>query len=681
MGAEAHQKVRTGHLKRDAYLYVRQSTLRQVMENTESRERQYGLRDRAVALGWPRERVVVIDTDMGQSGASAADRLGFQRLVADVGLGRVGIVLGLEVSRLARSSVDWQRLLEICSLTDTLILDEDGIYDPAQFNDRLLLGLKGTMSEAELHILKARLRGGVLSKARRGELKTPLPVGLVYGPNDQVLLDPDRQVQEAVGLLFETFRRTGSASATVRAFREQNLLFPVRVRSGPRKGELRWRPLAHHCVLRILKNPRYAGAFFFGRTRYRRNIQGRYQSERLPREDWVALFPDAHPGYISWSDHEENLRRLRENSHARAPERGKSPPREGPALLQGLVVCGLCGQRMTVRYHAAHGKRVPDYMCQRDGVENARPPCQRIAGSTLDETIGELLVEAVTPLALEVTLAVREELRARAEEVDRLRLQQVERARYEADLAERRYMRVDPDNRLVADSLEAEWNHKLRALAAAQESYEQQRQQDNPVLADEERAAILALATDFPRLWRDPRTSDRERKRMARLILEDVTLIKREQITAHLRFKGGATRTLTLPLPLLAWQARQTARQVVEKVDRLLDLNTDGEVATALNREGLTSGTGRSFNPSIVRDIRFTYGLVDRYSRLRAAGCLTRREMAAALGVSMRTVADWRQRGLLPAHRYSDKGEYLYEPPSKGAPLKWKHKPPRRTSA
>jgi len=302
MNTAAHQKIQASHLQRDAYLYVRQSTLRQVMENTESRTRQYALRDRVVALGWPRERVVIIDTDLGQSAASAADRAGFQRLVADVGLRRVGIVLGLEVSRLARSSVDWQRLLEICSLTNTLILDEDGVYDPGQFNDRLLLGLKGTMSEAELHVLKARLRGGILSRARRGELKTPLPVGLLYTGDDQVQLDPDQQVQQALHLFFETFRRTGSASATVRVFREQGLLFPVRVRRGPRKGDLCWRPLVHHVALRVLKNPRYAGAFCFGRTQQRTRPDGTRESVQLPQEEWLALFPDAHPGYISWSD-------------------------------------------------------------------------------------------------------------------------------------------------------------------------------------------------------------------------------------------------------------------------------------------------------------------------------------------------------------------------------------------
>ena len=355
-----HQKVTASHLQRDAYLYVRQSTVRQVFENTESTRRQYALRERAVALGWPIERVVVIDSDLGKSGASGTDREGFQELVGEVGMGRVGIVLGLEVSRLARNSTDWHRLLEICALTDTLILDEDGIYSPSDFNDRLLLGLKGTMSEAELHVLRARLRGGILNQARRGALRMPLPVGLVYDPLGRVVLDPDSQVRQSFGHLFETFERTGSASAAVKHFREQGLRFPRRPRSGVHKGELLWEALLHWRVLHVLHNPRYAGAFVFGRTRTRKRPDGTVEIKKLPREEWTVLLPDAHPGYISWEQFEANQKRLRGNAQAHGSDRRKSPPREGPALLQGLVVCGVCGRRMTVRYHTRKGRQYPE---------------------------------------------------------------------------------------------------------------------------------------------------------------------------------------------------------------------------------------------------------------------------------------------------------------------------------
>ena len=341
MSANVHQQVTASHLRRDAYLYVRQSTVRQVFENTESTRRQYALRERAVAMGWPIERVIVIDSDLGQSGATSADRAGFQQLVGEVGMGHAGIVLGLEVSRLARNSTDWHRLLEICALTDTLILDEDGVYSPSDFNDRLLLGLKGTMSEAELHVLQARLRGGILNQARRGVLKTPLPVGLIYDPAGHVVLDPDSQVRQSMTHLFETFMRTGSASATVKHFRKQQLCFPRRPRAGPRQGELLWEPLRHWRVLRVLHNPRYAGAFVFGRTHTRKRVDGTPVTERLPREQWTVLLPDAHPGYITWDRFEANQKRLRDNAQANGAERRKSPPREGPALLQGLVVCGV----------------------------------------------------------------------------------------------------------------------------------------------------------------------------------------------------------------------------------------------------------------------------------------------------------------------------------------------------
>ncbi|MGH7759907.1 MAG: recombinase family protein [Candidatus Dormibacteraceae bacterium] len=671
-----HQKVGTTHLQREAYLYVRQSTLRQVLENTESTKRQYALRERAVALGWRLDQVVVIDSDLGQSGANS-DREGFQKLVAAVGMGQVGIVLGLEVSRLARNNADWHRLLEICALTDTLILDEDGLYNPGHFNDRLLLGLKGTMSEAELHVLRARLQGGILARASRGELEMALPVGLTYAPDGKVVLDPDQQVQDSLRSFFETYRRTGSASATVRHFRERGLLFPRRLRSGPHQGDLAWGPLRHWRALRVLYNPRYAGAFAFGRTRTRQTAHGPSRVTNLPREEWHTLLLDAHPGYISWAEHEENLRRLRENAQAHGQDRRQSPPREGPALLQGLLICGRCGERMTVRYRSLHGRLIPIYVCQQERIQEAKPICQNIVGSGLDDAIGELMLEAVTPLALEVALSVQHELETRAEEVDRLRRQHVERARYEADIAQRRYLRVDPDNRLVADSLEADWNHKLRAMADAQDEYERRRQTESALLDESKRAEILALATDFPRLWRDRATADRERKRMVRLILEDVTLLKQEQLVAHVRFRGGATKTLNLPLPLNAWQQRMQDPAVVAEIDRLLEHHTDGEIVDLLNQRGLRPGNATRFNRLILFKLRQAYRLADRFTRMRRRGLLTQEEMAALLGVCVQTVKEWRYAGLLRAQAYNDKGECLYDPPGDSAPRKSQGRPLR----
>jgi DNA invertase Pin-like site-specific DNA recombinase len=395
---DPHQKVRAEHLKRDAYLYIRQSTIQQVFHNTESTQRQYGLRQRAVALGWPTERVTVIDSDQGQSAASAADREGFQKLVAEVGLGRVGIVLGLEVSRLARNCSDWHRLLEICALTGTLILDEDGLYDPGNFNDRLVLGLKGTMSEAELHVLRARLQGGIRNKARRGELRMPLPIGLAYDGQSKVILDPDRQVQQAVHTFFQVYQRQGTAFAVMRHFLTNDLSFPRRLRQGVNKGQLVWGSLDHGRALQILRNPRYAGAFVFGRTQTVRQPDGGKHHALRPQEDWHTLILDAHPGYITWQQYQDNLRTLHACAQAYGRDRRHSPPGQGPALLQGLVVCGVCGRRMTVRYHESRrGKLTGDYICQHGSTQHGQPVCQTIPGSGVDQAIGQLLLETIQP--------------------------------------------------------------------------------------------------------------------------------------------------------------------------------------------------------------------------------------------------------------------------------------------
>lgn len=667
MSVEARHKISAAHLSRQAYLYVRQSTLRQVLENTESTKRQYALRERAVALGWRPEQVVVIDSDLGQSGADS-DRAGFQRLVAAVGIGEVGVVLGLEVSRLARSSSDWHRLLEICALADTLILDEDGLYDPSHFNDRLLLGMKGTMSEAELHVLRARLIGGQLAKARRGELEVPLPVGLVYDANGKVVFDPDRSVQDAIRQFFDTFERTGSATATVRSFRDQGLLFPRREQSGPHKGELVWGSLLHYRALNVLKNPRYAGAFAYGRSQARKTPQGTESRHSLPRDQWHTLIFDAHPGYITWADYEQNLARLRANSAAYGSDRKAGPPREGPALLQGLAVCGLCGGRMTIRYYTRHGHNLPEYCCQSEGIKRAEPPCQRIMGADIDRAVGDLLVESMSPFALEVALSVQDELAARAGDADRLRRQQVERARYECELAQRRYLRVDPDNRLVAVTLEAEWNNKLRALDAAQDDYERQREAD-ALFDEEKRQRVLALATDFPRLWRDPDTPARERKRMARLLIEDVTMLKADDLVIHVRFRGGDTQSLHLARPKPAADLRKLDPAVVAEIDRLLDDHTDSEIADALNAAGHQPPVGETFTLWIVWKIRNTHRLASRFDRLRQKGMLTLDEITKALGVHPATVKKRATLGQLVSVAYNDKGQRLYAPPEPAATI------------
>lgn len=656
-----NQKVTANHLKRNAYLYIRQSTLRQVFENTESTKRQYALSQRAIALGWKAENIIVIDSDLGQSAASAADREGFQRLVAEVGMGNAGIVLGLEVSRLARNSMDWHRLLEICALSETLILDEDGLYDPGHFNDRLLLGLKGTMSEAELHVLKARLQGGLRNKASRGELKIPLPVGLYYDPQDKVILDPDKQVQNALCVFFSTYKQKGTACAVVKYFRQQGLLFPRRLRKGTDKGRLVWGKLCHSRALQVLHNPRYAGAFVFGKTKTYRKTNGGDGYKSLPQEQWHTLIPDTHPGYITWQQYQDNLKQLHQQSQRYGHDRRKSPPCQGPALLQGIVMCGICGSRMTVRYHHRRGQLEPDYTCQSEGIQHGKRICQSISGQTIDDAISKLLIDELNPMNLEIMLTVQQQLHQRIEQVDKLRKQQVERIAYETELAKMRYMKVDPNNRLVADQLEADWNGKLRELIEAQEDYQKQRQENLAGFDKQMKDKVLSLADDFSQVWDSPATPMRERKRMVQLLIEDVALIKNHAIKVQIRFKGGMEKVFTLPIPLNAGQERKTDSDVVTRIDQLLESMIEKQVTGQLNAEGFKTGTGKIFSSRIVAKIRKAYNLKTRFTRLRESGMLTLSEMSDELSVHSGTVKVWAKNGFLQACRYNDKDDSLYE--------------------
>lgn len=657
-------KVTADHLRRSAYLYVRQSTLYQVANNTESARRQYDLRGRAVALGWPAEKVVVIDIDQGQSGASAADREGFQRLIADVSLGRAGIVLGLECSRLARNNADWHALLRLCAFNNTLICDEDGLYDPATINDRLLLGLKGTMSEAELYFIRARLQGGLLAKAARGELALRLPIGLVYDGANNVVLDPDSGVRGAIGHLFSTFAATGSASATVKAFAAEALRFPARHLCGPRAGQLYWVPLHHDRVLFMLHNPRYAGAYFYGRRQQVTDAAGHHRTLVKPRDEWTTLIPGAHPGYISWEQFEANQATLIGNAAAHGQDRKAGPAREGPALLQGLVLCGKCGKRMTVRYHRrCDGTLVPDYTCQREGIATGSPPCQATCGSGIDDAVADLVLASLTPLALETALAVSTELTERAAEADRIRATGVQRAQHAAEAARRRYLAVDPSNRLVADALEADWNHKLRELTNSQDDYERASQDASTALDSQQQERIRALTADLPALWHDPATPMRERKRLIRLLVTDVTLIRSStHITAHVRLPGGQQHTLTIPRPRTAWEQHTTPATTMALIDELLAEHTYDEAATILNERRIVGGWGKPFTVTSLTALCRAHNIPSLRERLTATGMLTIAEVANDLGAAPATIKKWQRLGLITGRRVDARREYLYHP-------------------
>jgi DNA invertase Pin-like site-specific DNA recombinase len=590
-------------------------------------------------------------------------------------MGHAGIVMGLEVSRLARNNADWHRLLEICALADTLILDEDGVYDPTGFNDRLLLGLKGTMSEAELHVLKARLRGGILNKVRRGEYRCALPTGFVYDGAGNVALDPDLQVRETISHFFETFSRVGSASQTVKVFRNEGVYFPARIR----KGQITiFQPLTASTAMRTLHNPRYAGAYVYGRRRYWRSHDGTKKLRTRECDDWLARIPDAHPGYISWEQFRQNLKILEANGRGFEVARA-SPPREGGALLQGRAVCGRCGRHLRTRYAARRGGLETWYICDRASGSRGEPNCQSIAGRPIDEAVGTLITEKMTPAAIELALEIRREIEARYEEADRLRHRAIERAQIEVDLAQRRYMLVDPANRLVADTLEREWNDKLRALARAQEERERGRQEDLCVLDEEIQRRLVALTTDFKTLWLDPGVPNRERKRLLACIIEDATLIKSPEdgtTKVHMRFKGGKTETLTTLNPKSSAQQVKTQPKLVDLVDKLLDDHIYSEIADLLNERGLRPGGSARRGQA---DARFTalrvaylvhrYGLRPRYERLRDRGMLTKEEAAASLGIHESTLNRWVEHGIVVRHAYNGYA-YLYEPFGPNPPVK-----------
>jgi recombinase/recombinase-like zinc beta ribbon protein len=537
---------------------------------------------------------------------------------------------------------------------------------PGSINDRLLLGLKGTISEAELHFIRARLQGGLLAKAARGELRVRLPVGLVYDQLDNVTLDPDASVRAAIEYLFKCFEQTASAHAVVKQFAAEGLKFPGRHGvGGPHAGELYWKPLRHDMVLFTLHNPRYAGAYFYGRRKTFTDIDSRTRTVLKPRDQWTALIKDAHPGFITFEQYEQNQQTLSANAAAHSDEeRRAGPAREGPALLQGLVVCGKCGKRMTVNYHArCNGELVPNYHCSREGIATGTPPCQTINGAGIDEAVATLVLEQLTPLAIETALAVSTELAQRAVDADRIRQLGVQRAEHAADAARRRYLAVDPTNRLVADQLEADWNAKLRELADAKDEYERATEAGNRPLTDEQQARIRALATDLPALWSNPATPMRERKRLIRLLLTDVTLIDAgEQITAYVRLSGGQQHTLQLPRPLRAWEQHTTPTSTITLIEQLLDEHTYDEAVAILNQRGLTGGWGKPFTVPSLTQLCRNRGIPSHRDRLRAQGMLTLEEIAAQCGVTTDTIKIWQRRGHITGRRIDGRREHLYHP-------------------
>lgn len=649
-------RVTPHHLSRDAYLYIRQSTLRQVSENGESTRRQYALRERAIAIGWPAERIHIIDQDIGLSGAHSVARDGFQALVAAVGLRKVGIVLGLEVSRLARNSVDWQQLLQLCAYTDTLILDEEGIYDPAGFNDRLLLGLKGTMSEAELHLLRNRLRGGILNKAQRGELMLRLPVGLVHLADGRCARDPDTGIQASIIAVFEAFTATGNIAGTLRRLLASGIRFPQCAWGGEKAGTIIWCDYSSSRVRNVLTNPAYAGAYVYGRRRCRRAPNGQIERRRLAPDAWAVVIPDQFPGYVSWADFQAIQGQLRSNEQSFGRPTAFGPPREGPALLQGRVMCGRCGCPMYVRY----GSRArPRYVCL-DQANTRRAACQSVPAVDVDAAIARLLLELMTPMGVEMTLAIQSELDRRVAESEHHHQLRITRARYESDLARRRFMLVDPANRLVAAGLEAEWNRCLSELAAVEEELARFRAGTQEQLSADTRRRIETLTRDLPQLWADPAVIDRERKEILALLVEDVTILSEHiEITAHVRLRGGACRSLTLARSTVAPRKR-TPPNLVTQIDQLLELGDDQIVADHLNTAGARNWRNGPFTKGQIANVRKGRGLPSHCERRHTGGYATAGELATLYKVTRTTIRYWAQSGLLERSSCGKRHRWYY---------------------
>ncbi len=635
------EKVTVGHRSRKAIVYLRQSTLLQVRENTESTLRQYNLADQAVRLGWTREDVLVIDADLGLSGKFGAERAGFRALVARVCLGEVGAVFGLEVSRLARSSAELGRLLEFARLTDTLLIDTDGVYDLGSFNDRLILGLKSTMSEAELHILAGRLHGARQAAAERGALKLPLPVGLVYDDIGQVLVDPDQEVQAAVADVFRFFDQHGSSLAVVRAFAGRR--FPRRD-TGVWAGRLGWGRLTHGRAAAVLKNPAYAGAYAFGRSTSTRKVRpdGTVVTHvnRQPRDQWKVLITDHHEGYISWQQHLDIAAKLAANRTST----GARPPREGVPLCQGIIFCGSCGFPMGTRYRRADN--TADYVCMRARSDALTTPgCHSVAAAAIDPVVERLLLAALTPEQVHLALAAAEAVHDRHHRSHRAAELALERARYDADRAERAFSQVEPENRLVARSLEARWETKLAALSQA-EQHLSDLVAAQPALPEPER--LKALADDLPQLWRAPTTSAKDRKRLLRTLIGDVTVRHVDFSDAHIgiRWHTGATDEV-----VCARRTNRTPSAAIAITRDLLDTRTDAEIADHLNQLGLKTGNARPFTLVSIQHIRKKYVIGSVRSDPTESGEITVPEVARRLGIHEATVYPWLRSGQMPAHQ------------------------------
>ena len=628
-----NSKITSAHLAKKGIVYIRQSTVRQIYENNESTMRQYNLKHKLVDLGWSSEQIQIIDQDLGKSGANSKDRNGFQTLVAEVSNNLVGAIACIECSRLSRDSEDWIRLTKFCAFTNTLLIDADGVYDPNNFNDSLLLGIKGTMSEAELHFLQERMYGGLINKAQRGDLKIPIPIGYVYD-GVQIIKDPDIEIQKAVELLFEVFSRQGSAHRIVEHYKNNHLKFPRKSGKGFVNGDVGWSALDYHTALRILHNPFYAGVYCYGKKQNVLTPQGK-KTKKISREDWHVFIKEHHASYISFEGFETNEQIISENRLDTKCKREKTPPREGPSLLQGLVYCGKCGCSMRVNYQYRAGQLAPIYRCDKELHNYRGKLCQSIPGLIIDRKIAEILVERLTPDAIEQAISVQKELDDRQSETLAFFQMRVNKSEYDVELARKRYMSVDPDNRLVALQLEASWNKALKELVDAKNEFAYQVETVEKIRKERDYQSIECLPRSFSEVFLSNDVSFRDKKRMVRYLIKDVTLLKTEnKILVQIRFKGDTTQVIEMDTPLRADKLWVTNPAVVKFIDAAAENYCEEEIAAMLNQEGYKSGKGFAFTNINVRSIMRLYSIPNKKKRYIDRGYVTTTERAAIMDIS-----------------------------------------------
>ncbi len=651
-----NDKIQSFHQQKMALIYLRQSTMHQVMHNQESTNRQYALEQKALQYGWDPTRIRIMDGDLGQSGNSTSKREDFKLLVAEVSMDKVGAIFVLEASRLSRSSADWNRLLELCSLTRTLIIDQDGCYDPAQFNDQLLLGLKGTMSQAELHLIRARLYGAKLNKAKRGELRFPIPVGYIYDDQGNIIFDQDAQVCHIIQLLFSVFKEKKTAYAVVQYFGSNNILFPKRAYGGRWKGKLIWGRLIHARALSILKHPFYAGVYTFGRYKTVKKINQHGEiistTKRQPMDQWPVLIKDHHPQYITYDQYQHNIQQLQDNRTNTPDQFLAGPPREGATLLQGLLVCGICGRRISIRYKV-NKAIIPTYECngrKRQGLTGSS--CFSFRANLVDPIIEQKVIQILTPDNVTIALSAMAEMEKRNDSLNRQWEMNIQRCQYQSDIAQRRFEQVDPANRLVAASLEKSWNRELEKLALAKSEYEQQQIKADTEFPPHKRAQIASLAKEIPTLW-NKTTNLKDKKRIVRLLISDITVSKSNQkktLSLNMRWQAGPVEQIQVKMPPHAADSIRYPQATVEKVRSLTMQYGDNKKTVAiLNEQGVLSATGKTFTRDMIQWIRFKHKM--KMPVLKSDDEYSVNQVRTIFNVSRHMVYYWIQNNYITARK------------------------------